>query len=75
MIYQPIPNTEGQYVKPPKVFLNDTGLLCHLKGEGAESLIANRITAGNFLENFVVMEIIKQLSWSDASRSLSFQHS
>ncbi len=59
------PNAEGQYVKSPKVLLNDTGLLCHLRGEGVESLIANRVTAGNFLENFVVLEIIKQLSWSD----------
>jgi uncharacterized protein len=59
------PNAEGQFVKSPKVFMNDTGLLCHLRGEGVESLLANRSTAGNFLENFVVMEIIKQMSWSD----------
>jgi len=59
-----IPNIEGQFVKSPKVFLNDTGLLCHLRGESVDSLIANRTTAGAFLENFIVMEIIKQLSWS-----------
>ncbi len=59
------PNAEGEYVKSPKIFLNDTGLLCHLRGEGVESLISNRSTAGNFLENFVTMEIIKQISWSD----------
>ncbi len=58
------PNAEGQFVKSPKIFLNDTGLLCHLRGEGIESLIANRITAGIFLENFISMEIIKQISWS-----------
>lgn len=58
------PNTEGQFVKSPKIVLNDTGLLCHLRGEG-ESLLENRTTAGGFLENFVVMEIIKQLSWSE----------
>lgn len=58
------PNAEGQFVKSPKIFLNDTGLLCHLRGEGMESLILNRITAGAFLENFVVLEIIKQLSWA-----------
>jgi len=59
------PNLEGQFVKSPKVFLNDTGLLCHLKGEGVDSLSENRSEAGHFLENFVVMEILKQLSWSD----------
>lgn len=58
------PNAEGQFVKSPKIILNDTGLLCHLRGEG-ESLIENRTTAGSFLENFVVMEIIKQLGWFD----------
>lgn len=58
-------NAEGQFVKSPKVFLNDTGLLCHVRGEGVDSLIENRVTAGAFLENFVVMEIIKQLGWSD----------
>lgn len=59
------PGTEGQFVKSPKIFLNDTGLLCHLRGEAVDSLIANRITAGSFLENFVVLDICKQLSWSD----------
>lgn len=58
------PNAEGQFVKSPKIVLNDTGLLCYLRGEG-ESLIENRTTAGSFLENFVVMEIIKQLGWFD----------
>jgi uncharacterized protein len=58
------PNIEGQFVKSPKIFLSDTGLLCHLRGEGLDSLIENRTTTGAFLENFIVMEIIKQLSWS-----------
>jgi uncharacterized protein len=58
------PNIEGQFVKSPKIFLNDTGLLCHLRGEGLDSLTENRTTTGAFLENFIVMEIIKQLSWS-----------
>jgi predicted AAA+ superfamily ATPase len=58
------PNIEGPFVKSPKIFLNDTGLLCHLRGESVLSLMENRTTAGAFLENFIVMEIIKQLSWS-----------
>ena len=61
------PNMEGQFVKSPKVFLNDTGLLCHLTGETAESLFENRIRAGSFVENFAVMEVVKQLSWSNQS--------
>ncbi len=61
------PNREGRVAKAPKVFLNDTGLLCYLRGEGMGSLQQNRTSAGPILENFVVMEIIKQLSWSDVS--------
>jgi predicted AAA+ superfamily ATPase len=59
------PNIEGQFVKSHKIILNDTGLLCHLRGESVDSLMGNRTTAGAFLENFIVMEIIKLLSWSD----------
>jgi uncharacterized protein len=59
------PNIEGQFVKSPKIVLNDTGLLCHLRGESVDSLMGNRTTAGAFLENFIVMEMIKLLSWSD----------
>ncbi len=59
------PNIEGQFVKSPKIYLNDTGLLCYLRGEDKTSLTQNRTHAGAFLENFVVMEILKQLSWSD----------
>jgi len=58
------PNIEGRFVRSPKIFINDTGLLCHLRGEGIDSLIESRTTAGAFLENFIVMEIVKQLSWS-----------
>jgi len=59
------PNLEGRVIKAPKVFLNDTGLLCHLRGESIESLRKDR--NGAIWENFVVMEIIKQLSWSKLS--------
>jgi predicted AAA+ superfamily ATPase len=48
------PNIEDQFVKSPKIFLNDTGLLCHLRGQGFGSLTDNRTTAGAFLENFIV---------------------
>jgi predicted AAA+ superfamily ATPase len=58
-------NTEGQFVKSPKVYLNDTGLLNHLIGLEDESFLEQRSNAGAYLENFVVTEIIKQLSWSD----------
>lgn len=58
-------NTEGQFVKSPKVILNDTGLLCYLMGENTQTIMKNRTRAGSFFENFVVLEILKQISWFD----------
>ena len=58
-------NAEGEFVKSPKVYLNDTGLLNHLIGQEDESFLEQRSNAGAYLENFVVLEILKQLSWSD----------
>lgn len=58
-------NAEGEFVKSPKVYLNDTGLLNHLIGQEDDSFLEQRSNAGAYLENFIVMEIMKQLSWSD----------
>ena len=58
-------NAEGQLVKSPKVYLNDTGLLNHLIGMEDESFLDQRSNAGAFLENFVVMEVLKQLTWNN----------
>lgn len=60
-------NTEGKLVKSPKVYLNDTGLLNHLIGKEDERFLEQRSNAGSFLENFIVMEIVKQLTWSPIS--------
>ncbi len=56
------PNKEGQYVKSPKIFLNDTGILCQINKDG-EAILNNRTDAGFLLENFVAMEIMKQITW------------
>ncbi|GAB3354937.1 ATP-binding protein [Arachidicoccus ginsenosidivorans] len=58
------PNAEGKYVKSPKIYINDSGLLSYLRGEG-KRLLEDRTTAGLILENFVSMEVIKQITWSD----------
>jgi len=57
-------NKEKTLVKSPKIFLNDTGLLCYLLKINEAGLIANRTQMGHILENFVVMELIKQIGWS-----------
>ena len=57
-------NLGKRLVKTPKLFLGDTGIACHLVGIENASVLRTHRLAGNILENFVVCEIIKQLSWT-----------
>ncbi len=57
-------NHEKRLVKSPKVFLNDTGLLCYVRGLGQAALQRERTLLGGVLENFVVMELTKQRGWA-----------
>jgi predicted AAA+ superfamily ATPase len=59
-------NTLGKrLVKSPKLYINDTGLLCHLVGRDATALETNRTLLGSVFENFIFMELLKQTAWSD----------
>lgn len=68
-IFVPLPawfnNEEKRLVKSPKAYLNDTGLLCHLRGINQERLIEDRHLASSVLENYIVMELRKQMAWSN----------
>lgn len=67
------PNAEGRFVKSPKMYLNDTGLLSHLTGDlDDDAIYTLRGTAGAALENYVVMEILKQATWF--TKRLNFFH-
>jgi uncharacterized protein len=55
---------EKRLVKSPKVFINDSGLLCFLKGLSREALVRDRGNFGSVLENFAVMELKKQTGWA-----------
>lgn len=63
-------NQEKRLIKSPKVFLNDTGLLCHLLGLDTQALINNKTLGGHVFENFVCMELIKQMGWADINTKL-----
>ena len=56
-------NLGDQYIKSPKVYFNDTGLLCYFMDFNADRLMDSPII-GKVLENFVLHEILKQISWS-----------
>ncbi len=64
-------NLGKRLVKSPKGYLNDTGLLCHLLGATEANLLENRQLWGSILENFVVMELLKQSGWSQSPVQLS----
>jgi predicted AAA+ superfamily ATPase len=57
-------------VKSPKLILCDTGLAAHLQGVDARRLSAEPALAGPLLENFVAMELKKQVTWSEARPNL-----
>jgi uncharacterized protein len=57
-------NLGKRLAKAPKIILSDTGLLTHLLGLSAEDSVPEPMIAGRLLENFVVMELFKQRSWS-----------
>ncbi len=57
-------NKGKRLVKTPKMHLNDSGLLCHLLECDARALADDPALRGMVFENFVVMELIKQISWS-----------
>jgi predicted AAA+ superfamily ATPase len=57
-------NLGKRLAKAPKVLLADPGLAAHLQGADASRLRADRNLLGPLLENFVVMEVKKQVTWS-----------
>lgn len=63
-------NLGQRIVKSPKLFLNDTGLMSHLLGLNRDRLGTESTMLGPLLENFVVLELMKQASWSDAKPRL-----
>lgn len=59
-------NRSTQVVKSPKIYMNDSGLLCSTLGYDKNRILTADGTfpsPGNIFENFVVGEIVKQASW------------
>lgn len=63
-------NLSSKVVHRPKIHLLDTGLSAALCGLTAERLMDTPERFGGLLETFVVMELRKQLSWSQSQPSL-----
>ena len=58
-------NAISRLTKTPKLHFLDTGLLAALRGVSASTLQKNRVDYGPLLENFVVSEVLKLITWSD----------
>ncbi len=56
---------KNRLIKTPKIFITDTGLLSYLQGLNLKKLQNEPTLAGSLTENFVVMELKKQLGWSE----------
>ncbi len=63
-------NLGKRLVKAPKLLLTDTGLAAHLVGLGEVPPQAGQALPGALLENFVAMEVAKQIAWSAHQPSL-----
>jgi predicted AAA+ superfamily ATPase len=60
-------SVDARLVKTPKVYMNDSGLLCYLLGVSLNDLISKKSDfTGAILENFIFNELQKQISWSNS---------
>jgi len=63
-------NLGKRLVKTPKLFLTDTGLMSFLTGVHEAKLGQDSTQPGSLLENFVCMELRKQMGWNQTRVSL-----
>src|SRR5579862_2348399 len=65
-------NVSKRYVKSPKIYFIDTGLLSFLLGLHSADELARSPFLGHVFENMVIMETVKRLSASSHPRNLYF---
>ena len=63
-------DSEKQFIKAKKAYLVDSGFLSNLLKLNMERAIEYSSLMGNVIENFVVMELLKQLGWSETEAEL-----
>jgi hypothetical protein len=65
-------NLGKRIIQTPKIYLNDTGLLAHLMGATVDRMKAEGNPTGALVENFVLMELRKQSTWSATQAELFY---
>ncbi|MEW5816398.1 MAG: ATP-binding protein [Spirochaetota bacterium] len=63
-IYPWFTNISKRFVKTPKIYICDTGIMSYLLSITEQRLSMDTSLAGQFLETFIIMELIKQKAWS-----------
>lgn len=63
-------NLSKRLVKAAKLIIADTGLMAYLLGLNKGRLLRDPVLAGHVLEDFVVMELKKQLGWNRTKAQL-----
>lgn len=65
-------NFSKRLIKTPKIYLSDTGLLSHLISFNKSRINSDPLYWGKIVENFALMEIIKQTSFSRLNLSVYY---
>jgi len=65
-------NFGKRYIKSPKIYFKDTGLLCYLLGISSAEAASQHFMRGNLFENYVILEIEKILRKRGARFALYF---
>lgn len=63
------PGLSQRVLHTPKVYIVDSGLMTYLLGGDEERVATDERLRGISFENFVVMEILRQIDWAEASVS------
>ena len=64
------PGIGAREVRTPKVYVTDSGLLCHLLGADTSRLADDDQVTGKALENFVAMEVARHADWAQTDARL-----
>ena len=63
-------NLGKRFVKSPKLFFTDSGVLCHLLGLNSKEILRNSSYYGAILETFVFTELLKAVQYSESPTRL-----
>ncbi len=64
------PGIGAREARTPKVYVTDSGLLCHLLGADSKRLAEDDQVTGKALESFVAMEVARHAEWAQTDARL-----